>query len=121
MAPRETDASSSAACVSVPAESSGFKVVTLAMELPVVNDAVSAASAVAGPYVESLLGRCSPVMDSLPELPCGLKVTVGSAVDSLDSLACSGLERLTEQIPSLAIPTPDLLEIMKVRLPGPVN
>jgi hypothetical protein len=86
------------------------------MELPVINDAVSAASAVAGPYVESLLDRCSPVVNSLPQLPCVVKVTVGSAMDSLDSHACSGLERLTEQVPILAIPTPDLLEITKVRV-----
>ena len=36
--------------------------------------------------------------------------TVGSAADSLDSLACAGLDQLTEQLPSVVIPTPDLLE-----------
>ena len=52
MAPREADTCSSSAGVSPPADSTGLKVISLAMELPVVNDAVSAASAVAGPYTQ---------------------------------------------------------------------
>merc|ERR1712055_866186 len=43
----------------------------------------------------------------------GLKDKMGSAVENLDSLACSGLDQLTERLPSLTVSTPELIEKTK--------
>jgi len=42
-----------------------------------------------------------------------LKDKMGSAVENLDSLACSGLDQLTERLPSLTVSTPELIEKTK--------
>ena len=39
-------------------------------------------------------------------------------MEALDGLACTGLDKITESLPTLAIPTPDLVEITKVRFLG---
>jgi len=97
------------------AQTSGsrLKVVDAAMELPIVQDAASAASALAAPYASSL----SPVVGAVNimystaegQLSSGLKEKVGSAVENLDSMACSGLGQLTERLPSLTVSTPELM------------
>jgi len=97
------------------AQTSGsrLKVVDAAMELPIVQDAASAASALAAPYASSL----SPVVGAVNimystaegQLSSGLKEKVGSAVENLDSMACSGLCQLTERLPSLTVSTPELM------------
>lgn len=94
-----------------------LKVVDAAMKLPIINDATSAASALAAPYAASL----SPVVGAVNimcttaegQLSSGLKDKMGSAVDNLDSLACSGLDQLTERLPSLTVSTPELIEKTK--------
>jgi len=101
------------------ARSSGtkLKVVDAAMKLPIINDATSAASALAAPYAASL----SPVVGVVNimcttaegQLSSGLKDKMGSAVENLDSLACSGLDQLTERLPSLTVSTPELIEKTK--------
>jgi len=93
--------------------STRLKVVDAAMELPIIQDAASAASALAAPYTSSL----SPVVGAVNvlrstaegQLSPGLKEKMGSAVENLDSLACSGLDQLTERLPSLTVSTPELL------------
>jgi len=97
------------------AQTSGsrLKVVDAAMELQIVQDAASAASALAAPYASSL----SPVVGAVNimystaegQLSSGLKEKVGSAVENLDSMACSGLGQLTERLPSLTVSTPELM------------
>lgn len=90
-----------------------LKVVDAVMELPIIHDAASAASALAAPYASSL----SPVVGAVNlmcstaegQMSSGLKETVGSAVENLDSMACSGLDQLTERLPSLAVSTPELM------------
>jgi len=90
-----------------------LKVVDAAMELPIIHDAASAASALAAPYTSSL----SPVVGAVNivcstaegQLSSGLKEKMGSAVENLDSIACSGLEQLTERLPSLTVSTPELM------------
>jgi len=90
-----------------------LKVVDAVMELPIIHDAASAASALAAPYASSL----SPVVGAVNimcstaegQLSSGLKEKVGSAVENLDSMACSGLDQLTERLPSLAVSTPELM------------
>jgi len=94
-----------------------LKVVDAAMKLPIINDATSAASALAAPYAASL----SPVVGVVNimcttaegQLSSGLKDKMGSAVENLDSLACSGLDQLTERLPSLTVSTPELIEKTK--------
>jgi len=94
-----------------------LKVVNAAMKLPIINDATSAASALAAPYAASL----SPVVGAVNimcttaegQLSSGLKDKMGSAVENLDSLACSGLDQLTERMPSLTVSTPELIEKTK--------
>jgi len=94
-----------------------LKVVNAAMKLPIINDATSAASALAAPYAASL----SPVVGVVNimcttaegQLSSGLKDKMGSAVENLDSLACSGLDQLTERLPSLTVSTPELIEKTK--------
>jgi len=94
-----------------------LKVVNAAMKLPIINDATSAASALAAPYAASL----SPVVGAVNimcttaegQLSFGLKDKMGSAVENLDSLACSGLDQLTERMPSLTVSTPELIEKTK--------
>jgi len=90
-----------------------LKVVDAAMKLPIISDATSAASALAAPYASSL----SPVVGAVNimcstaegQLSSGLKDKMGSAVENLDSLACSGLDQLTERLPSLTVSTPELI------------
>jgi len=96
-----------------PISGSRLKVVDAAMELPIIQDVASAASALAAPYSSSL----SPVVGAVnmvyttaeDQLAPGLKEKVGSAVENLDSMACSGLDQLTERMPSLTVSTPELM------------
>jgi len=98
---------------SVQAPGTRLKVVDAAMELPIIHDAASAASALAAPYTSAL----SPVVGAVNivcstaegQLSSGLKEKMGSAVENLDSIACSGLEQLTERLPSLTVSTPELM------------
>jgi len=98
---------------SVQALGTRLKVVDAAMELPIIHDAASAASALAAPYTSAL----SPVVGAVNivcstaegQLSSGLKEKMGSAVENLDSIACSGLEQLTERLPSLTVSTPELM------------
>jgi len=95
-------------------------VVDRAMEIPVVNDAWSAATSLAStcPYVDYM---CSCVKHTAENIGCkaedilpeGVKDKVQSVVSSLDSLACTGLCKLTHYIPRLTTPTPELLEDAK--------
>jgi len=128
MAPREQGDVSTAHVHDVVREIAGdscgavctFKVVDRAMEIPVVNDAWSAATSLtsACPYVDSM---CSCVKHTASNLGCkaedilpeGVKDKVQSVVSSLDSLACTGLCKLTHYIPRLTTPTPELLKDAK--------
>merc|ERR1712112_119574 len=110
MAPHEQD--------SIPTEAiatPSFKIVGKAMEIPLVNDAVEAATklhneAVAYPYVnqvETIIGGLiTKAEDTIT--PC-VSETISSKVQTtaaqLDTLACTGLDQVTAQVPALKLPT----------------
>merc|ERR1712112_814189 len=113
MAPHEQD--------TIPTEAiatPSFKIVGKAMEIPLVNDAVEAATklhneAVAYPYVnqvETIIGGLiTKAEDTIT--PC-VSETISSKVQTtaaqLDTLACTGLDQVTAQVPALKLPTGEL-------------
>merc|ERR1712112_589500 len=113
MAPHEQD--------SIPTEAiaaPSFKIVGTAMEIPLVNEAVEAATklhneAVTYPYVnqvETILGGLiTKAEDTIS--PC-VSETISSKVHTtaaqLDTLACTGLDQVTAQVPALKLPTGEL-------------
>ena len=106
---------------------SNLKVITKALELPVVSDTVTAASvlvdpylAASKPYLETFVKHGGPVLENLYSKAEGvvteetktkisgvsqdIKVKMTSTMESLDSLACQGLEKITEKVPNLKDP-----------------
>jgi len=100
---------------------SNFKIVDKAFELPFVSDAfkeVSKYTSPLTPYVETVLNVASPYVESLKVtaeeklLPVGMldfaNEKAVSAAENLDSLACVGLDQLTDKAPVLKAPTNEL-------------
>eukprot|EP00090_Calanus_glacialis_P047525 TRINITY_DN9916_c0_g1_i5.p1 TRINITY_DN9916_c0_g1~~TRINITY_DN9916_c0_g1_i5.p1 ORF type:complete len:451 (-),score=144.23 TRINITY_DN9916_c0_g1_i5:71-1375(-) len=120
-----------------------LKIVDKAFELPLINDTyneVSRLAAPLSPFVETVkenAEKVTPMLESgfitikttaeeklFPQLPEGTtaniqakldtaKEKVTSAVVSLDSLACVGLDQLTAKVPALKEATPELIETAK--------
>jgi len=106
-----------------------LKIVDKAMRIPLVADAVVLTKSKVSPLVESvtpmaaqlegpmigLKNRAEEILRA--KLPEEVKTNVSSAVAStvanLDSLACKGLDHLTESVPVLKSPTPEVLETSK--------
>lgn len=98
-----------------PVAVSSYKTFDKAMELPIVNDAVTMATKLheqATHYptynqVEAIVTNGIQLVDA--GLSQGVKTTVASAVTSLDTLASTGLDKLTTTVPALATPTDEIL------------
>jgi len=94
--------------------SRSFKVADKAMDIPVVNDAVSEVTKITAPIAPYLEEGMRIIKDKAGEsMSENLKDKVGSCVSSLDSLACNGLDQLTTAVPSLRSATPELVETTK--------
>jgi hypothetical protein len=121
-----------------------FKIVDKAFELPLINDTYNEVTRLASPLspfvvtMKENVEKVTPMLESgfitikttaeeklFPQLPEGTtanikanldtaKEKVTSAVDSLDSLACVGLDQLTAKVPALKDATPELIETAKV-------
>merc|ERR1712066_851514 len=125
---------------SIIAPSNHLKVVDKALSLPLVSSACSEVSRATSPYMESTLSKVSPVMENtmgmvdivksrveeqvLPHVPTKLSETVQSvqetvvdqvmaAVEKADTLACGGIDQLTEKLPQLKDATPKLINETK--------
>jgi len=125
---------------SIIAPSNHLKVVDKALSLPLVSSACSEVSRATSPYMESTLSKVSPVMENtmgmvdivksrveeqvLPHIPTKLSETVQSvqetvvdqvmaAVEKADTLACGGIDQLTEKLPQLKDATPKLINETK--------
>jgi len=124
MAPRESQ--------TIPRETVQFKILDKALDLPLVADAVSLTKTTMSPLVETITPVAVKLEEHvasfktkaeeaiLPQLSDGVKLNIYSAVDqfsaavtSLDSLACGGLDQLTERVPVLKGPTPEVMETTK--------
>jgi len=109
-----------------------MKIVDKAMQLPVVSDAYEEVSKLArplSPCIEAIQNVAESGLNSiktkaeeniLPQLSEGTtakldsaKDKLASAYENLDSLACDGIDRLTNKIPALKEATPVLLESTK--------
>lgn len=103
----------------VPSTTSSLKTVDKALELPIINDAVNMATklhlqATHYPtynHVEAFVTNKVQMVDK--GLSQGVKNTVASAVSSLDSLASTGLDKLTTKVPALTTPTEEILPTIK--------
>ena len=116
MAPQEQDVADLA--------NSNLRVVVKALELPVVSDAVTAATTLAGPYLdagkpylETIVKHGGPVLEDLyckaeSAVSDKIKAKITSAMENLDNLACRGLEKITEKVPNLK--DPECVEKAKV-------
>jgi len=115
-----------------------MKVVDKALSLPLVSSACSEVSRVTSPYMESTLTpvmeMVSPVVDGVksrveeqlsPHIPARFSETVQTvqsaavdqviaAVEKVDSIACGGIDQLTEKVPQLKDATPKLIEDTKI-------
>merc|ERR1712066_8575 len=125
---------------SIIAPSNHLKVVDKALSLPLVSSACSEVSRATSPYMESTLSKVSPVMENtmgmvdivksrveeqvLPHIPTKLSETVQSvqetvvdqvmaAVEKADTLACGGIDQLTEKLSQLKDATPKLINETK--------
>merc|ERR1711874_945877 len=125
---------------SITAPSNHLKVVDKALSLPLVSSACSEVSRATSPYMESTLSKVSPVMENtmgmvdivksrveeqvLPHIPTKLSETVQSVqetvvdqviavVEKADTLACGGIDQLTEKLPQLKDATPKLINETK--------
>merc|ERR1719290_663859 len=113
MAPRETEALPCG-----PSSLAQLKVFDKALQLPVVSDV---ASKLASHQLKGVVeGMSSLVTQAEESLPARLrhcsdtaKEKVGSAVEGLDSLACDGLDQLTNNIPALKGTSSELCEVTK--------
>jgi len=110
-----------------------LKIVGKALDLPLVADAVSLTRSTISPLVETMTPVAEKVEEQvasfirtraeeslLPHVSEGVKTNLTSAVEqvsaavtSLDNLACEGLDQLTERVPVLRGPTPEVLETAK--------
>lgn len=94
---------------------SSLKTVDKALELPIIDDAVNMATKLylqATHYptynqVGAIVTNGVQMVDK--GLSQGVKNTVATAVSSLDSLASTGLAKLTTKVPALATPTEEIL------------
>jgi hypothetical protein len=96
-----------------------FKIVEKALELPIVSDAVTAATKLhqqvakypTYTHVEHMVQDGIKVIAPTiaGQLPEGVKTTVATAVDHLDTLAVSGLDWTTTKVPALSSPTDELI------------
>jgi len=113
MAPHEQDSIPTEAIVTP-----SFKIVGKAMEIPIVNSAVEAATklhneAVTYPYVnqvETIIGGLiTKAEDTItPCVSTTITDTVTSTAAQLDTLACTGLDQVTSAVPALKLPTGEL-------------
>ena len=120
MAPQEQDV----IIADLATTNSSLRVVAKALELPVVSDTLAAATTLASPYLEAskpyletIMKHSGPVLEDLYFKAEGavsgeIKTKISSAVESLDSLACQGLEKITEKVPNLK--DPECVEKAKV-------
>merc|ERR1712059_233341 len=109
-----------------------FKIVGKTMELPLVADAVSLTKSTISPLVETMTPVASKLEEQvasfktraeeslLPQLSEGVRNNMTSAVEqvsaavaNLDSLACGGLDQLTERVPVLRGSTPEVMGTTK--------
>ena len=101
-----------------------LKVITKVLELPLVSDTVASATAlvspyleVGKPYLETILKHSGPALENIySKADCAIsdhiKTKMTSTIESLDSLACHGLEKITEKVPNLK--DPECVEKAKV-------
>jgi len=101
-----------------------LKIVDKLDSLPVVLDVVSVATklheqALAYPIVTKVedalmdgIKVATPILEDnvLPNVPEGVKTTMATAVDQLDTLACHGLDQLTTNIPLLTETTDEIVK-----------
>merc|ERR1711864_62562 len=132
MAPVEID-SIPAAAVEVPVENSKiavnqYKIVNKVFELPIINDVYSEAQKLSSyipmestmSHLSALVGnvtttiRTSAEENLLPRIPGDLAENiqknvnvvleqVNAVVDNLDTMACDGMDQLTEKVPALKV------------------
>merc|ERR1719318_766941 len=113
-----------------------MKVVNKAFELPLVTsayDEITKMAAPISPYVENSVTTITPMVEIgyntikakveenvMPHLPEGISESVQAnmtsavdhitaAVEKIDTLACGGLDQLTEKVPALKEETPELI------------
>merc|ERR1719318_1402214 len=113
-----------------------MKVVNKAFELPLVTsayDEITKMAAPISPYVENSVTTITPIVEIgfntikakveenvMPHLPEGMSESVqanmtsavdhiSAAVEKIDTLACGGLDQLTEKVPALKEETPELI------------
>jgi len=101
-----------------------LKIVDKLDSLPVVLDVVNVATklheqALAYPIVTKVedvlmdgIKVATPILEDnvLPNVPEGVKTTMATAVDQLDTLACHGLDQLTTNIPLLTETTDEIVK-----------
>jgi len=145
MAPVEID-SIPAAAVEAPVENSKiaanqYKIVNKVFQLPIINDVYSEAQKLSS-YIpmESTMSHLSPLVENvtttiktsaeenlLPRIPGDLAENiqknvnvvleqVNSVVGNLDTMACDGMDQLTEKVPALKEATPMFVESTKTSL-----
>jgi len=122
-----------------------MKVVDKALELPLVSSACDEMAKLASPvtpFVESSIGTITPMVEEgigniktkvvesiVPRLPEGMSdkihtnITtavdhVTAAVEKIDTLACGGIDQLTEKFPQLQETAPKLMENTKEAATG---
>merc|ERR1711864_25292 len=145
MAPVEID-SIPAAAVEVPVENSKiavnqYKIVNKVFELPIINDVYSEAQKLSSyipmestmSHLSALVGnvtttiRTSAEENLLPRIPGDLAENiqknvnvvleqVNAVVGNLDTMACDGMDQLTEKVPALKEATPMFVESTKTSL-----
>ena len=118
-----------------------MKVVDKAFELPFITsvyDEITKMAAPITPYVENSMTTITPMVEIgyntikakveenvMPHLPDGMSESVQAnissavdhmtaAVEKIDTLACGGLDQLTENVPALKGETPELIANSKV-------
>jgi hypothetical protein len=111
-----------------------MKVVDKAFELPFITsayDEITKMAAPITPYVENSMITITPMVEIgyntikakveenvMPHLPEGMSESVQAnltaAVEKIDTLACGGLDQLTEKVPALKEETPELIANSKV-------
>jgi len=117
-----------------------MKVVDKAMSLPLVSSACTQVTRVTSPYMESTYNKISPVVENTLEMvspvvdsvktkmeehiPTKITETVQTyqeaavdqviaVVEKVDTIACGGIDQLTEKVPQLKDATPKLIEETK--------
>jgi len=122
--------------MSIMAPVKNMKVLNKAFELPLVTsayDEITKMAAPLTPYVENSMTTITPIVETgystikakveenvMPRLPEGMSESVQAnvtsavdhitaAVEKIDTLACGGLDQLTEKVPALKEETPELI------------